>query len=181
MRPLGRGTGDDRGDDGQRPGRGISLTAFAALLAAVASTAGILYQIWPEHHFRATMTVLSVEKNVSYAAYLDRLNVKSGEQRGHANQGGNVFYLRAQIEDVDRSSLSLVSYVFTTPSDKRILRWEQQSPPIFSPGTSISRQIGRAWVPFPRASGRYYVRFELYGDEALLAYTNSPVFSIESF
>jgi hypothetical protein len=179
MRPLGRGTAD-RGGEGQRPGRGISLTAFAALLAAVASTAGVLYQIWPEHHFRATMTVLSLEKNVSYAAYLDRLNVKSGEQL-QANRGGNVFYLRAQIEDVDRSSLSLVSYVFTTPSDKRILRWEQQSPPIFSPGTSISRQIGRAWVPFPPASGRYYVRFELYGDEALLAYTNSPVFSIESF
>jgi hypothetical protein len=178
MRVGERRTGDNSGERDRGPGTGISLTAFAALLAAVASTAGIAYQIWPDHHFRATMRVGSlVERNISYDSYLrGRLKLDDGERR--SNRHGMIFLVRAQVEGFDRSHLSLFSYLYTADSDKRASTSKQSSQLIFRPGTPINVQIGQAWVPLPKSSGTYYVRFELYAGKALIADANSSPFKI---
>jgi hypothetical protein len=59
-----------------------------------------------------------------------------------------------------------------------VLKWEEGDADIFSRGTAISNQFGRAWVPFPDEPGTYYARFELYAGDALIAYANSGRFSL---
>jgi hypothetical protein len=84
--------------------------------------------------------------------------------------------LRSQVEGVDRAKLRLHSDVYTT-SNKPILRHSQSLSEVFRHGAPISEQIGRAWVPAPNSSGRFYVHFELYAGDALVAYANSQAFS----
>ena len=159
-------------EDGRRR-ETLNVTALAALLAAAASTAGIVYQIWPDHHFRATLTVLpSMVSNVSYGSYAKGL----ASSRTPDDQMGLVLLLRAQVEGVDRGKLRLHSGVYTA-SNKPILLRSQSLSEVFRHGAPISEQIGRAWVPYPNSSGQFYVHLELYSGDALVAYANSRPFS----
>jgi hypothetical protein len=146
------------------------------VLAAVASTAGVVYQIWPQHHFRATMSVREIKLDVSRKDYL--LDVGADPPYSRKQGSGARFLLRAQVEGVDRSKLRLVSYMYASASDQPVLHWVEPDAEIFSPGAAISNQFGRAWVPFPDSPGDYYGRFELYAGDALIAYANSGTFSL---
>lgn len=159
----------------QSQGGRLTLTAIAALLAATASTVGVAYQVWPKHRFHASLTVVPLPiQSMSYHDYL-------GGLRGHAERNGCgvVISLRADITGVDRSGLKLSSAVYGA-SNKAILRWRQPLREVFRHGAAINEQIGRAWIPSPDVSGKYYVHFELYADKAFIAYANSRTFPVKS-
>jgi len=125
------------------------LTSIAALIAAVASTVGIAYQIWPEHHFRATVSVSEKPKlNVDRAVYLREVHADPPYRR--AGGKGARFLLRALVEGVDRSKLKVVSYIYTSATDQPVLSWEDKDADIFSRGTAISHQFVARGFRFPR-------------------------------
>jgi hypothetical protein len=153
------------------------VTAIAALLAAVASTAGVIYQIWPEHHFRAGMVVREINTNVSRTEYLR--DVGADLPKDQRDRKGIEFRLRALVEGIERSKLTLRSYVYAKSSNKAVSHWVEKKGRIFRSGVPISFQIARAWVPYPKSAGTYFGRLELYAGEALIAYADSRSFTLK--
>jgi hypothetical protein len=161
-----------------------AVTAFAAVLAAAASTASVAYQLWPEHHFSARLEVRDVKQYVTQRSYLTRVQVDPTACGDRDRRVGAVFLLRARLEGVDRSKLSLVSFLYGANESRQLAQvWRQNLNVVFDPTMPINEQIGRAWIPVPtpKTSNRYFVRFELNSGRALVAYTDSGVFAVRPF
>jgi hypothetical protein len=178
-RDRNAGEESGHGDDATTGGTRLSLTAIAALLAAVASTAGVVYQIWPEHHFRAVLTVLPVQpKDRCYIGYLHDQGIKRIPP-GRRNRSGVVLLVRANVAGVDRSHLRLSAAVYGTSNVPISSPSNQPLDEVFLRGAAISEQIGHAWVRTPSSGGKYYVHFELYSTKAFIAYANSRLFQVD--
>src|SRR5262245_3103756 len=176
---LGRGS---RGEfDDHRPSAVAGLTALAAVLAACASIGGVVYQLWPERHFSARLEVLDIKPYVTQAGYLRRVQADARGCGDKARRVGAVVLLRARLEGVDGSKLSLVSALYAANSSLQLAQvWPQRLDLVFAAPVSINNQVGRAWVPvpIPKVPNRYFVRFELNSGRALVAYTDSAIFRV---
>ena len=57
------------------------------------------------------------------------------------------------------------------------LRSSADAEQVFRPQAPIDTQIGQVWVPTPAVEGDYFVRFELYSGDILLAIVDSKPYT----
>jgi hypothetical protein len=164
---------------------GQSATLIGVLVAAFLSGANLIFEVWP--HLRpdpkarvgAELAVLELEENVTRRNSRDRRGDGGIVASNPADQG-NLFYLRARIEGFKRESLQMKWFTYNSNGRRRPgPRSSASEEEIFEPEAPINTQIAQVWVKAPQVAGRYYVRFELYSGEVLLALVDSARFSIE--
>jgi hypothetical protein len=185
----------------ERPSERLSLAAFVtlagAILAALISGTNLTFELWPglkpdpKEKVRADLEVLEMDKNVDYKEYDDRpgrnLLTISDEKEPRTDYPGNVFYLRAHIEGFKRESLRLIWFTYE-PNRHRSEEAEARSDRIFEPDSPSATQVAQVWVKEPgyfdedgfwtSAPGEYFVRFELYRGDVLLAFEDSRKFTV---
>ena len=205
---MARGQSTSRSEDGrstipaeenkrtgrERLGLAAALTLVGALVAAVISATSLTFELFPslkpdpKEKVAADLGVLQLDKNVDYAAYERRLgrHIDANVQPAHP---GNVFYLRAQIEGFKRDSVRLKWFLYEDNGQRRLgSRREASEQSIFEPDAPINTQVVQIWVREPGRfdsfeewdadDGRYFVRFELYSGDVLLAFKDSPKFDV---
>ena len=179
---------------GERLSTAAFVTLIGAMLAALISGTNLTFELWPglkpdpKEKIGAGLAVLRLDKNVTYGEY--RKRVPRRETRGSiAEHPGNVFYLRAQIEGFKRETLHLKWFTYDDSGERHANPGSGRSEEsIFEPGAPINTQVAQVWVKEPGHfaeglwepdNGEYFVRFELYSGDILLALKDSPRFSVE--
>lgn len=164
-----------------------SKTAVALVSAIVALLVSVptgIYTLWPalspdpKATVNATLETVAFDRNVTLAEYGERLSNPdiSGEQLG------NVFYIRAKIEGFKREQLRVRWFTYEATNQVRVkgLRAAALLEQIFQPQAPVNTQVAEVWVPAPKASGKYFVRFHLYTrGNVLLSFVDSEVFTVE--
>jgi hypothetical protein len=164
-----------------------SKTAVAlasAIVALLVSVPTGIYTLWPalspdpKTTVAATLETVAFDRNVTLAEYGERLSNPdiSGEQLG------NVFYIRAKIEGFKREQLRVRWFTYEATNQVRVkgLRSAASLEQIFQPQAPVNTQVAEVWVPAPKASGKYFVRFHLYTKgNVLLSFVDSEVFTVE--
>ena len=179
----------------ERLGLAALLTLAGALLAALISGTSLTFELFPslkpdpKEKSGANLAVLDIDKNVDYATYKGRPG-RHIEVDALPDHPGNVFYLRAQIEGFKRESVRLKWFIYEPNRERRPWsRREASEQSIFQPDAPINTQVVQIWVrepghfdPYPEwnsADGdNYFVRFELYSGDVLLAFKDSPTFDV---
>jgi hypothetical protein len=178
----------------------MSVTALVALvgalLAAAISGTSLSFALVPglkpdpKEKVGANLEVVALDKNVDYSEYRQRPGRPIDmEVRPRGDHHGNVFYLRARIEGFKRESVHL--RWFTYNHENGVRRPGLKGLPeeaIFEPDAPINTQVAQIWVREPGSfdrlnpevwnsdAGEYFVRFELYSDDVLLAFRDSAKF-----
>jgi hypothetical protein len=173
----------------------VLVTLVGAMLAALISGANLTFELWPglkpdpKEKVGADLAVLAVDKNVDYEDYGGRPG-RSVAVRANGEDPGNVFYLQARIEGFKRETLRLKWFTYNPNGERRQgTREEAAAERVFEPEAPINTQVAQVWVKEPGGliegtwesqSGKgYFVRFELYKGDALLAFKDSRPFSVE--
>ncbi len=186
----------------ERRGERLSVAALAtlvgAILAAFISGTNLTFELWPglkpdpKEKTAGELEVLEMDKNVYYREYDARPGRNVVENLGLEESGydypGNVFYLRAHIEGFKRETLRLIWFTYDSNRHRRRMRREARSDRIFEPDSPVNTQVAQVWVKEPGyfdqeeewkgEEGEYFVRFELYSGDLLLAFKDSPTFEI---
>lgn len=156
------------------------VTLVGAILAAAISFTNLVFQLWPslkpdpKAKVGSKIETLAFDINVTCKNYLLR-----GGRRCHADakprDGGNVFYIRAETEGFKRETVRLRWFTYNADNNTRLpgLRSSADAEQIFRLQAPIDTQIGQVWVPTPADAGNYFVRFELYSEDILLAIVDS--------
>jgi hypothetical protein len=177
------------------------VTLIGALLAAIISGTNLTFELWPglkpdpKEKVGADLKVLAIDKNVEHDDYGHRpgKRVPVGRRMPVGAEGedlGNVFYLRAQIEGFKRQTLHLKWFTYNPNGERRKgTRQKAAVERVFEPEAPINTQVAQVWVREPgglikgkwesQAGQGYFVRFELYRGDVLLAYKDSRRFSVE--
>jgi hypothetical protein len=143
----------------------------------------------PKEKVGANLAVLEIDKNVDYSAYGNRPG-RHIDVHVRPDHPGNVFYLRAQLEGFKRESVRLKWFTYEPNGERQPgSRREAGEQSIFEPDAPINTQVVQIWVREPgRFDGygewdaddgeNYFVRFELYSGDVLLAFKDSPTFDV---
>ena len=181
----------------RRGGEGLSAAAFVtligALLAALISGTNLTFELWPglkpdpKEKVGASLAVLRLDKNVDYGDYRKRVP-RRATRAPIAEHPGNVFYLRAQIEGFKRETVHLKWFTYDPNGERRSDRGGGRSEEsVFQPDAPINTQVAQVWVREPGQfldglwesdPGEYFVRFELYSGDVLLALIDAPRFRV---
>jgi hypothetical protein len=179
----------------------MSVTALVALvgalLAAAISGTSLTFALVPglkpdpKEKVGADLAVLALDKNVDYSEYNQRpgrhIDVETKPRPDHP---GNVFYLRAQIEGFKRESVHLKWFTYNPNGERRPgSRKEATEQSIYEPDAPINTQVAQIWVREPGGFDQYgewnsagddgyFVRFELYSGDVLLAFKDSSKFDV---
>jgi len=159
-----------------------------ALVALVAGGANLVYMFWPDLRadpglqHTARITVLKMDKNVRYSAYLGRRgSTPSTSPPADPSTFGNVFYLQMEMEGFKGKRAKLRWFTYDDQNKQRLNK-------PFSTGHSFKakaptqRSISQEWVQPPKEAGTYWIRFELYDSgDVLLAFADSRAFPIATF
>jgi hypothetical protein len=167
-----------------------SKTAVAlasAIVALLVSVPTGIYTLWPalspdpKTSVAATLETVAFDRNVTLAEYIVRVP-HQGIAGENPDQNGNVFYIRAKIEGFKREQLRVRWFTYEATNQVRVkgLRSAASLEQIFQPQAPVNTQVAEVWVPAPKASGKYYVRFHLYTKgNVLLSFVDSEVFTVE--
>jgi hypothetical protein len=177
-----------------RLGSAAVLTLIGALLAAVISGTSLTFELFPslkpdpKAQVGADLAVLQLDKNVDYSDYKGRVgrHIDADVRPDHP---GNIFYLRAHLEGFKRESVRLKWFLYEENGQRRFgSQREAGEQSIFEPDAPINTQVVQIWVREPGrfvsgfwdadAGDDYFVRFELYSEDVLLAFKDSPKFDI---
>jgi hypothetical protein len=156
------------------------VTLIGAILAASISGANLVFELWPglkpdpKEKIGAEVATLALDINVPYGGFLGR----SGQQPpvdADLKEVGNVFYVRAAIEGFKRETVRLKWFTYNADNNTREpgLRASVKAERLFKPHAPIDTQIAQVWVPTPSEAGNFFVRFELYSGDVLLAFVDS--------
>ena len=180
-----------------RTGGGLSVAAVVtlvgAMLAALISGTNLTFELWPglkpdpKEKVGASLAVLRLDKNVVYGDYRER--VPRVAVRGPtADHPGNVFYIRARIEGFKRETVHLKWFLYEPNGERRAGGGGGRSEEsVFEPDAPINTQVAQVWVREPGQfldglwepdPGKYFVRFELYSGDVLLAFDDSSPFRV---
>jgi hypothetical protein len=168
------------------------VTLVGALLAAGISATALTFELFPElkpdpkTETSAALAVLGVDLNVNYSQYESRPGRRITAQVWRHHPGA-VFYLQAHIEGFKRESLRLKWFTYNPGGQRRTANSAREER-VFEPDAPINTQVAQIWVREPgrfvygewdAEDGRdYFVRFELYSDDVLLAFKDSPRFDV---
>lgn len=164
------------------------LFGVAGVVAALAiSVTSLVFTLWPslspdpKNEVGAKIAMLEFDRSVTLADFYERFPDRSRNGVDPATDG-NVFYIRAVVEGFKRESLRLRWFSYEKTNRRRVLGLGSTAPleEIFRQQAPVNTQIAQVWVPAPRQTGDYYVRFELYASGGvLLAFVDSPSFHYE--
>jgi hypothetical protein len=171
------------------------VTLIGAMLAAIISGTNLTFELWPglkpdpKEKVGADLAVLAIDKNVEYDDYGHRPG-RRVPVSAKGEDPGNVFYLQARIEGFKRQTLHLKWFTYLPNGERRTGTEEEAAVErVFEPEAPINTQVAQIWVREPgglirgtwesQAGKGYFVRFELYRGDVLLAYKDSPRFSVE--
>jgi hypothetical protein len=173
------------GDNSSRSRIGVAaaVTLAGAVLAAAISGTTLVFDLWPslkpdpKARVGADLQSLARDINVSRGDYLGRLGRVAAVGEG-ANELGNVYYIRAEIEGFKRSTVILRWFTYNADNQTRLpgLRGSDREQAVFRPQAPINAQIAQVWVPTPSRAGQFFVRFELYSKNVLLEIVDSKPF-----
>jgi len=176
----------------------ISVTALVtlvgALLAASISGTSLTFALVPglrpdpKENVGAELAVLALDTNVDYSDY----NLRPGRHidvEARPDHPGNIFYLRAHIEGFKRESVRLKWFTYNPNGERQRGGKEATEESIFEPDAPINTQVAQIWVREPgtfdqygewksREGKNYFIRFELYSGDVLLAFKDSPTFDL---
>jgi hypothetical protein len=170
------------------------VTLVGALLAASISGTSLTFALVPglkpdpKEKVGAKLQVLALDPNVSYEEYEKRPGPLIDVDEPRDDRPGNVFYLRAQIEGFKRESVRLKWFTYYWTDRKRFGGKTKTEENIFEPDAPIDTQVAQIWVREPGSfdgpdpldwnsnPGEYFVRFELYSGNVLLAFRDSSKF-----
>jgi hypothetical protein len=159
------------------------VTLVGAILAAAISGANLIFELWPslkpdpKAKVGGKIENLTFDVNVTCKSYLAR-----GGRRCHTGSKpkdvGNVFYIRAETEGFKRETVRLKWFTYDANNDTRLagLRSSAEAEQLFRLQAPIDTQIAQVWVPTPADAGNYFVRFELYSRDILLAIVDSKAY-----
>jgi hypothetical protein len=156
------------------------VTLIGAMLAAAISGTTLVFELWPglkpdpKEKVGGKIENLARDLNVPFGAFLARSGRKP-RPGADLKEVGNVFYVRAETEGFKRETVRLKWFTYNKDNDERLagLRSSEDAESLFKPQAPIDTQIAEVWVPTPSDPGNYYVRFELYSGEVLLAFIDS--------
>jgi hypothetical protein len=171
------------------------VTLAGALLAVSISATSLTFALVPglkpdpKEKVGADLEVLALDTNVDYSDYRERpgRHIDVGARPGHP---GNVFYIRAHIEGFKRESVHLQWFTYLYVNGQRLGGRQATEESIFEPDAPINTQVAQIWVREPGSfdgvdpafwnsdEGEYFVRFELYSKDVLLAFRDSSKFTI---
>jgi hypothetical protein len=167
---------------------GIAKDTVALATAVFALVVSGVFAVWPslkpdpKEKVGATLVTLELDRAVSRDQYYERFP-EQRKKGGDLATEGNVFYVRAKIEGFKRETLHLRWFTYDKTNRNRVRGYGSTRPleDVFKPQAPVNTQIGEVWVPIPPDTGDYFVRFELWASgNVLLAYSDSPVFHVES-
>jgi hypothetical protein len=177
---------------GERASVAVLVTLVGALLAAVISGTTLTFELFPELKpdpkaaTGADLTVLALDKNVFYSQY-ERRPGRRIRANARPDHPGNVFYLQAHIEGFKRESVRLKWFTYNPDGERRTANSATEER-VFQPDAPLNTQVAQIWVREPGSfaygewdaeDGQdYFVRFELYSDDVLLAFKDSPRFDV---
>jgi hypothetical protein len=172
------------------------VTLVGALLAASISGTSLTFALVPglkpdpKEKVGAELAVLALDSNVDYSDYIERpgrhIDV---EARPLSYHPGNIFYLRAHIEGFKRESVRLKWFTYNPNGERRPGGRKATEESIFEPDAPINTQVAQIWVREPGSfdpygewesddGENYFIRFELYSGDVLLAFKDSPTFDV---
>jgi hypothetical protein len=177
---------------------GLAWTALVAIVALTSSLITLIFELWPglrpdpRTTLGADVSVFAIDPGVTYGAYLQRLSFSPsdfdgrlaaacGQSRrcGRLKLRGEEVYVRTIVDGFKRRSISMRLSLYNAATHTRV----QGASDVDVANERLSSPSDRAVVPVwlicpPDASGRYFVRVELYhrGDDVLLAVGDSTPF-----
>ena len=115
--------------------------------------------------------------NVPFGGFLAR----TGQQPpagADLTEVGNVYYIRASTEGFKRETVRLKWFTYKTDNNSRLPGQSAsvKAERLFKPQAPIDSQIAQVWVSTPSKEGSFFVRFELYSGDVLLAFVDSMPF-----
>jgi hypothetical protein len=176
----------------------LGWTILVAAVAFASSAVALVFTLWPglkpdpRTHLGAEISVFAVDPNVTYGEWLttrssfseseaqSRLNEAKRQTPGLLKVGGEVAYVRTQVEGFKRRSVAMRASIYESGSHSRVdgvSNIEVATQHLDAPSDQV---VVPVWLPCPPESGRkYYVRIELYhrGDNVLLAVADSKTFT----
>jgi hypothetical protein len=171
------------------------VTLVGALLAASISGTSLTFALVPglkpdpKEKVGADLAVLALDTNVDYSAYGNRPG-RHIVAKAKPEHPGNVFYIRAHIEGFKRQSVRLKWFIYDPNGERRPgSKTEASEQSIFEPDAPINTQVAQIWVREPGSfdpygewksdeDENYFIRFELYSGDVLLAFKDSPTFDV---
>jgi hypothetical protein len=159
------------------------VTLIGAILAAAISGTNLVFELWPglkpdpKEKVGGKIENLARDLNVPFGAFLARIG-RHARPGADLKEVGNVFYVRAEIEGFKRETVRLKWFTYDDNNEERLpgLRSGEDAESLFRPHAPIDTQIAQVWVPTPSDPGNYYVRFELYSGDVLLAFVDSKAY-----
>jgi hypothetical protein len=161
----------------------LSLAALVTLVALITGAVNLAYLFWPDLkrdpgiENAAELTVLTMDRNVSYGAYRGRPGVTPPDPAPSDAVVGNVFYLQMEMRGFKGRAARLRWFTYNAENGDR-LRRPFSTGHTFKAKAPTNKSISAEWVQLPRDSGTYLIRFELYdGNDVLLAFADSLKFT----
>lgn len=156
------------------------VTLVGAILAASISGANLVFELWPglkpdpKEKVGGKVENLAHDINVPLGGFLAR-NGQQPPAGADLKEVGNVFYIRANTEGFKRETVRLKWFTYDAYNNMRLpgLRASAKAERLFKPQAPIDSQIAQVWVSTPSTPGNYFVRFELYSGDVLLAFVDS--------
>lgn len=165
-----------------------AVALVSAIVALLVSVPTGIYTLWPalspdpKATVNATLETVAFDRNVTLREYIVRVP-HQGIADQNLDQNGNVFYIRAKIEGFKREQLRVRWFTYEATNQVRVKGLRSAAPleQIFQPQAPVNTQVAEVWVPAPKTSGKYFVRFHLYTrGNVLLSFVDSEVFTVEA-
>lgn len=159
------------------------VTLVGAILAASISGANLVFELWPglkpdpKEKVGGKIENVAHDLNVPFGGFLAR----TGQQPpagADLTEVGNVYYIRASTEGFKRETVRLKWFTYKTDNNSRLPGQSAsvKAERLFKPQAPIDSQIAQVWVSTPSKEGSFFVRFELYSGDVLLAFVDSMPF-----
>jgi hypothetical protein len=197
-----RGTLEGGSSRQRRRLRDVSKATIATATAMVALTAaavGLIFDLWPGlspepgTHRGAELSVLAVERNVSYGEWLRRSSgteqiyktrlrqqLRGAESDAGLRIPGELAYVKVSIFGFKHGSVTLRPSVYYASSQERKPlggQLEQGGQSLVHLNAPIDEFVAEIWIPPVRGAGRYFVRIEARDTSGtLLAVADSSPF-----
>jgi hypothetical protein len=170
----------------------VSLTAITAAVALVTAAVGLIFDLWPSlrpdprSEFQAEVRVVTVDRGVSYRAFLARTLIGDFDRALREAKAAGVFlddpgslvYVETTLRGFKRRTTKLRWSVYDAATRRRVALPDLSDVfgAVESGEAPADRSVQRLWIyPLPERRKLYFVRIELYTDneETLLALDDS--------
>jgi hypothetical protein len=156
----------------------LAFGTIAGVVTAMTAATGLLYDWFPdlrgdpEVQTAAALRIVATEGNATHARFRRLAGLPPDRDQATT---GNLFYVELETKGMKRQEGLFTWCLLDVKTGTRIPWYDCESlrP---KPGTTNDRFIVPVWFQAPIDPGRYFLRFEYRGKNALLAIADSPPF-----